>query len=175
MAALRRDLTQTLLSMVCIGALIVATFWIVRPFIAATIWATTIVVVTWPLMLRIESRLWKSRWLAITALLVILFVLFLVPLMLLVGTIVSNADEIAAELRTIVAFRMPAPPGWLADLPMVGGRLARAWQDVAAAGVEGLWTRVAPYAGSVTAWLVARAGGVGYLSLQYLLTLILAK
>ena len=52
----RRDLAQTLLSMVCLGALIVAAFWIVRPFIAATIWATTIVVVTWPLLLRIEHR-----------------------------------------------------------------------------------------------------------------------
>ena len=31
----RRDLTQTLLSMVCIGALIIAAFWIMRPFIAA--------------------------------------------------------------------------------------------------------------------------------------------
>jgi predicted PurR-regulated permease PerM len=174
MAAPQRDLTQTLLSMVCIGALIVAAFWIVRPFIAATIWATTIVVVTWPLMLRIESRLWKSRWLAITAMLVILLVLFLVPLMLLVGTIVSNADEIAGELRSVVAFRMPAPPSWLVGLPMIGARLGSAWQDVAAAGVEGLWARVAPYAGSVTAWIVARAGGVGYLSLQYLLTLILA-
>jgi len=174
MAAPQRDLTQTLLSMVCIGALIVAAFWIVRPFIAATIWATTIVVVTWPLMLRIESRLWKSRWLAITAMLVILLVLFLVPLMLLVGTIVSNADEIAGELRSVVAFRMPAPPSWLVGLPMIGARLGSAWQDVATAGVEGLWARVAPYAGSVTAWIVARAGGVGYLSLQYLLTLILA-
>src|ERR1019366_7576912 len=111
---------------------------------------------------------------AITAMLVILLVLFLVPLMLLVGTIVSNADEIAGELRSVVAFRMPAPPSWLVGLPMIGARLGSAWQDVAAAGVEGLWARVAPYAGSVTAWIVARAGGVGYLSLQYLLTLILA-
>jgi predicted PurR-regulated permease PerM len=170
----RRDLTQTLLSMVCIGALIVAAFWIVRPFIAATIWATTIVVVTWPLMLRIEKRLWQSRWLAITVILLILLVVFLVPLALLVGTIVSNSDDIAAEFRSLIALRMPLPPGWLVSLPMVGPRLASVWQDTAAAGAEGLWARLAPYAGSVTSWLIARAGGVGYLSVQYLLTLILA-
>lgn len=174
MPAPRRDLTQTLLSMVCIGALIIAAFWIVRPFIAATVWATTIVVVTWPLMLRLEARLWKSRWLAITAMLVILLVVFLVPLALFVGTIVSNADEIVVEFRSLLAFRMPAPPAWLVALPMVGPRLGSLWQDTAAAGAEGLWARLAPYAGSFTAWLVARAGGVGYLSVQYLLTLILA-
>jgi predicted PurR-regulated permease PerM len=160
--------------MVCIGALIVAAFWIVQPFVAATIWATTIVIVTWPLMLRLEARLWNSRWLAITAMLVILLVVFLVPLALLVGTIVSNADDIAFEFRSLLAFRMPAPPAWLLALPLVGARLGSLWQDTAAAGAEGLWARVAPYAGTVTSWLVARAGGVGYLSVQYLLTLTLA-
>ncbi|HZV92546.1 MAG TPA: AI-2E family transporter YdiK, partial [Caldimonas sp.] len=170
----RRDLAQTLLSMVCLGALIVAAFWIVRPFIAATIWATTIVVVTWPLLLRIEKRLWNSRWLSITAMLVILLILFMVPLALLVGTLLSNADQIAFEFNSLLAFRMPTPPDWLVGLPVVGARLASLWHDTAAAGAEGLWARLAPYAGTVTGWLVARAGGVGYLSLQYLLTLILA-
>ena len=125
-------------------------------------------------MLRLEARLWKSRWLAITAMLVILLVVFLVPLALFVGTIVSNADEIVVEFRSLLAFRMPAPPAWLVALPMVGPRLGSLWHDTAAAGAEGLWARLAPYAGSFTAWLVARAGGVGYLSVQYLLTLILA-
>ncbi len=174
MPAQRRDLTQILLSMVCIGALVIAAFWIVQPFIAATIWATTIVVVTWPLMLRIEARLWKSRWMAIAVLMVLLLVVFLVPLALLVGTIVSNSDDIAFEFRSLLAFRMPAAPSWLVSLPMVGPQIGKIWQDTAAAGAEGLWARLAPYAGTVTAWLAARAGGVGYLSLQYFLTLILA-
>jgi predicted PurR-regulated permease PerM len=170
----RRDLTQILLSLICIGALVVAAFWIVQPFIAATIWATTIVVVTWPLMLRIEARLWKSRWLAITVLMVLLLIVFLVPLALLVGTIVSNADEITAEWQSLLALRMPSAPDWVLNLPVVGGWLGKTWQDTAAAGAAGLWSRVAPYAGSVTGWLVARAGGVGYLSVQYFITLILA-
>jgi predicted PurR-regulated permease PerM len=170
----RRDLTQILLSMICIGALVIAAFWIVRPFIAATIWATTIVVVTWPLMLRVEARLWKSRWLAITVMMVALLVVFLVPLALLIGTIVSNSDEIADEWRSLLAFHMPDPPSWLIGLPLVGEKIAGVWQDTAAAGAAGLWARLAPYAGSVTGWLVARAGGIGFLTVQYLLTLILA-
>ena len=57
----QRDLTATLLGVLSIGALIVAAFWIVRPFLAAAIWAVMIVVVTWSVMLRIEARLWKNR------------------------------------------------------------------------------------------------------------------
>ncbi len=174
MPAQRRDLTQILLSLICIGALVVAAFWIVRPFVAATIWATTIVVVTWPLMLRIEARLWKSRWLAITALMVLLLIVFLVPLALLIGTIVSNDDEITAAWHSLILFRMPAAPDWVANVPVIGGWLSKTWEDVAASGTADLWSRVAPYAGSVTAWLVARAGGVGFLIVQYLITLILA-
>jgi predicted PurR-regulated permease PerM len=170
----RRDLTQILLSMVCIGALLIAAFWIVRPFIAATIWATTIVVVTWPLVMHLEARLWKSRWLAIAVMMVLLLVVFLVPLALLVGTIVSNADDIADEWHSLLAFDMPDAPSWLAGLPVVGDRLANLWRDTAAAGAQGLWARLSPYAGSVTAWLAARAGGLGYLTVQYLLTLVLA-
>ena len=47
---LRRDLTRTVLAIVIIGGLIVASFWILRPFIAAIIWATMIVVATWPIL-----------------------------------------------------------------------------------------------------------------------------
>ena len=65
-------------------------------------------------------------------------------------------------------------PSWLAGVPVVGDRLANLWRDTAAAGAQGLWARLSPYAGSVTAWLAARAGGIGYLTVQYLLTLVLA-
>ena len=42
-APIRGDLTRTVLAVLFIGGLIVTSFWILRPFIGATIWATTIV------------------------------------------------------------------------------------------------------------------------------------
>lgn len=174
MAEPRADLTGTLLGILFIGALIVAAFWIVRPFMAAAIWATTIVVMTWQVMLRLQRRLWHSRGLAIAVMMVILILVFVVPLTLAVGTIVANAGDIAERARVIAGFRMPVPPAWLRELPFVGIGIAGAWEEAAAAGLEGLWLRVVPYAGSMTAWFVAEAGNVGYLVLQFLLTLVLA-
>jgi len=170
----QRDLTRIILGLSVVGALTVAAFWIVRPFLAATIWAVMIVVTTWQPMLWLQSRLWNRRALAIAVMTVILLLLFVVPLTLAAGTIVANTGEIAARLRTLATFRMPLPPDWMANLPFIGERVVSAWKEAAAAGFEGVWELVAPYAGSVTTWMVAKAGGVGFLALQFLLTLVIA-
>ena len=162
-----RDLTRTLLGVLCVGALIVATFWIVRPFLASAIWAMTIVVVTWPLLLRLQTRLWNSRALAITAMMVVLVLLLAVPLLLAVGTVFSNADEIADRLRLLIGYRIPPPPDWIVRLPMVGERIASTWREFEASGSTASG-RASCVRGSVTGWFVAEAGSLGFLARQFL-------
>jgi len=174
MAQAQRELARTLLGVIFLGALIVASFWILRPFLAAAIWATMIVVATWPVMLWFQARLWRRRALAVAAMTLMLLLVFVVPLTLAVGTIVANADEIVARLKSIADFRMPAPPDWMANLPFIGAKVVLAWEQAAASGVEGLLARLTPYAGSVTTWFVSEAGDVGVLLVQFLLTLVLA-
>ena len=48
MRDVQRDLPRDLLAVLFIGALIGVSLWILRPFLVAMIWATTIVVATWP-------------------------------------------------------------------------------------------------------------------------------
>ena len=50
------DLTRTFLLILIIAVLIVGSVWTLLPFLSALVWATTIVVATWPLMLRVERR-----------------------------------------------------------------------------------------------------------------------
>jgi predicted PurR-regulated permease PerM len=59
-----RDLTRTTLAVLFIGALIVGTFWILIPFLSAGLWATMIVISTWPVLLWLQARLWGRRGLA---------------------------------------------------------------------------------------------------------------
>jgi predicted PurR-regulated permease PerM len=169
-----RDLTGTLLGVIFLGALIVASFWILRPFLPAMIWATMIVVSTWPVMLWFEARFGKRRAFAVTAMTLVLLLVFVVPLTLAIGTIVLNADEFVVLLKAIAGFRMPAPPDWLAELPFVGPRMSLAWTQAAASGVEGLLARLMPYAGNVTKWFLAEAGDAGFLFVQFVLTVALA-
>ena len=173
-APFSRDFTATLAALLVIGAVGLGAFLIIRPFLAAAIWAVMIVVVTWQPMLNMQRRLWNSRALAILVMLTIVVLAFLVPLVLTVGTVVENAGVISAELRSLWPLGKPGVPHWVSDLPFVGSRVAAAWQEFAAAGVEGLFARLEPYTGTLTTWFVVRAGSLGYLIVQFLLTLVLA-
>jgi predicted PurR-regulated permease PerM len=45
-----QDLTRITLAVLFIAGLLVASFWVIQPFLAATVWALTLVLATWPLM-----------------------------------------------------------------------------------------------------------------------------
>jgi predicted PurR-regulated permease PerM len=157
-----------------IGVLIGFSFWILRPFLGAMVWATMIVVATWPVMLALQARMWHKRALAVTVMTVALLLVLVVPFSLAIGTIVSNADEIAGWAKSLATFKVPPPPEWVGKLPLVGSKTVQAWEQVAAAGIEDLAAKAAPYAGSVTRWFVAEVGSFGLVFVQFLLTIVLA-
>jgi predicted PurR-regulated permease PerM len=170
----RNDLTRTVLSILFIGGLIAASVWILRPFLAAMVWAIMIVVATWPVLQWLQARTGGRRWVAATLMTVILLLVLVVPLSTAVATLVSHANDIADWARHLPEFQLPPPPGWLKGLPVVGERAAEFWQDLATGGVQAVVVLVTPYAGVVTKWLVARAGGLGALFVQFLLTVVAA-
>jgi len=51
-----RDPARATLAVLFIAGLIVASFRVLQPFLLAAVWATMIVVATWPLMLRVDRR-----------------------------------------------------------------------------------------------------------------------
>ena len=170
----RPDLARNTLGVLFIAGLILAAFWVLRPFVGPAIWATTIVVATWPLMRRLQARLWQRRALAVTGMTLALLLLFVVPLTLAILTLVENADAIVDLVKQLSQLRMPTPPDWLSSLPVLGPRIDAVWKEVAAAGSEGLWAKLSPYAGMLTRWVVAEAGSLGYLALQVLMIVALA-
>jgi predicted PurR-regulated permease PerM len=174
MAEIQRDITRDVLAVLFIVVLIGSSIWILRPFLGALVWATTIVVATWPLMIRAQAWLWDKRSLAVTAMTLLLLCVLVVPLTFAIGTIVANVDEIAEWTKSMAAFKTPSPPEWVVSLPIIGAKAAELWRYVATAGVQEVTTRAAPYAGGVIKWFAARVGGVGVLLVEFLLTVILA-
>ncbi len=169
------DLTRITLGVLFIGALLGAVLWIVRPFLGATIWAAMVVVATWPLMLRVQGWLGRRRTLAVAVMTLLLLLVFVVPLTLAIVTIVDNADEMVSWGKLAAAWNLPDnPPAWLAQLPLVGGLVEGAWQRFNALGLRDLLPRLSPYAGNLTRWFVGQLGGVGFLLLQFLVTVVIA-
>jgi predicted PurR-regulated permease PerM len=171
---LSRDITRITLAVLFIGVLMAAGFWIMRPFLLALIWATTIAVATWPIMLRLQSWLGGKRSLAVAGMTLALLLVFVVPFALAILTIVNHADQIVGWAKGFATYSLPSPPDWVGKLPVGGSKLSEAWQDIAAAGPGGLRARLVPYAGAIVKWFVEQAGTLGSMLVQFLLTVVIA-
>jgi predicted PurR-regulated permease PerM len=172
--SLSRDIASITLAVLFIGVLMAAIFWILRPFLLALIWATMIVVATWPIMLRLQTWLGGRRSLAVAVMTLALLLVFFVPFSLAVGTIVSRADQIVAWAKEFATYTLPPPPAWAGKLPVVGSKLTQAWQEITAAGPGGLRARLAPHTGEILKWFAGQAGSLGMMFVQFLLTVIIA-
>ena len=171
---IQRDITRTVLAVFFIVALMGSAIWILRPFLGAVVRAATIVVATWPFMRVVEAWLWGKRWLAVAAMTFLLLAVLVAPLSLAIGAIVANVDEIAEWARSLSHFTMAPTPEWLRGLPLIGGAAVEAWRYAAAAGIQDIAAKAAPYAGVVIKWFVAQLGNIGVLFVQFLLTVVLA-
>jgi predicted PurR-regulated permease PerM len=171
----RGDLARVTFGVLFIGLLLGTSLWILRPFLGPLIWATMVVVATWPLMLRVQGWLWGKRALAVTLMTLLLLLLFVVPLVLAIITIVGNADRLVEWAKLASTYRLPETvPAWLVNLPLVGGLAERAWEQAAELGLRDLLPRLSPYAGDLTKWFVAEVGSIGVLLLQFLLTVVIS-
>jgi len=168
------DLTRTTLAVLFIGGLIVAAFWVLRPFLGAIVWATLIVVPTWPMMLRVQARLRNRRSYAVAVMTLALLLVLVAPLMLAIGTVVDNAEVISGWAKSLAHFSLPPPPDWVGKLPLIGEKIAQMWDQAAASGMQELAAKATPYAGSVGKWFAAEIGGVGLVLVQFLLTVVIA-
>ena len=166
-----RDLVRIVLGVLLIVLLIGAALWILGPFLPALIWATMIVVATWPLLLRLQRALGGRRSLATVAMTTLLFVIVVAPLALAVSTIVQQAARLS-DLE-VAEIRIPMPPVWIEGVPVVGAKLAAEWRVYAAATPEELASKAAPYVTPVVSWIANRAGAFGTFLLHLLLTLLL--
>ena len=99
------------LGVLFIGMLIAASFWILLPFLTAILWATTIVVTTWPVLLGLQARFRGKRWPAVTVMTVLLLLVIIVPIPLAVSTIVARVGDIAALGNSLAAFTIKAIRG----------------------------------------------------------------
>jgi predicted PurR-regulated permease PerM len=169
-----RDLTRTILIVLCMVGLIAASFWILRPFIPALIWATMIVVATWSAMLHAQQTFWGLRWVAVILMIGALLLAFVIPFSLAIATIVDNAEDIGSWVGTLSRARLPALPDWVHTLPLIGPRAAATWNELASTRAEELAARLQPYARNIAQWLVGEVGSLGMVALQFLLTVIIA-
>jgi predicted PurR-regulated permease PerM len=174
MTDIRRDLTRTTLAIFFIVGLIGLSLWVLRPFLAAGVWAAMIVVATWPLFMSLESRLGGRRLPAILIMTLGMLLLLVLPLWLAIDTISGNTEALTAAADYLVENGLPQPPSRVAGLPLVGETMAGLWSQLATGGSAGIIAKVTPYAADTGKWVLAQVGGLGGMLVQFLLIVTIA-
>jgi predicted PurR-regulated permease PerM len=100
--------------------LVIGCLIVLRPFVAAILFAAAITISSWPLYLRLLARLKQRRTLAALVMSVCLTLLIIVPLTLVTWNIADNAAEFYDQLKASIGSGTLAPPAWIKDIPVVG-------------------------------------------------------
>jgi predicted PurR-regulated permease PerM len=166
------DIPRIVLFVLFIGALLAGSFWTLLPFLSSLIWATTIAVATWPVLLRLQQLTGRRSW-AVVIMTGVVLLAFIAPLLLAVSTLLDAANRSPTVVNDFLAEGLGPPPSWIEEIPVVGDRLAGQWQATAAGGPDALRTLVQPYARTAAAWAIAATGGLGRTIVLILLTVLL--
>lgn len=162
------EIVRSVLLVAILGGLFFFSLWVLKPFLPALIWATMIAVATWPMMLAVQARLWRRRWLAVLVMTAAMSLVFLIPISLAIGTLVSHVGDFTTWAKSFDPSTLNTPPEWVAKIPLVGTRIADAWREFGAEGDLG--GKIAPYTGAVVGWFVSQVGTFGAVMIQILLT-----
>jgi predicted PurR-regulated permease PerM len=96
--------------------------YVLRPFLAAILFAAAVVISSWPLYLRLRLRMHGRRTLAALTMTLTLTLLVVIPLALVAYNLADNAAAAFDELRKLSAGDLHPPP-WVRSLPLIGGQL----------------------------------------------------
>ncbi|CAN7553139.1 AI-2E family transporter [Pseudoduganella sp. LjRoot289] len=100
--------------------LVVGCLVVLRPFLAAILFAAAITISSWPLYLMLLQRFRQRRTLTAAVMTFTLILIIILPLVLVTWNIADNAGQVYEKLREAVDAGTVAPPSWLRDLPVVG-------------------------------------------------------
>lgn len=168
------DITHLVLSVLFLAVLVAATFWVLSPFLTSILWATIVVVATWPLLLRLQSMVGGRRGRAVAIMTAAILLVVFVPVTLAVSTIVGNAESVTTGIRSLETIALPEPPAWLERIPLIGARVTAKWTSFAVLDAEQRLAVLTPYVQSGLQWFASKAGSVSTMLLQFLLTTIVS-
>ncbi|MBC7370132.1 MAG: AI-2E family transporter [Bdellovibrionaceae bacterium] len=171
------DIARIILTSSFIIMLLGGTIWILTPFLPATIWAITIVVTTWPWLLWLQNKMKSRRGPAVAVMMTGLVFAVILPMAIAVSLVLSLIEQVTEWSKTVEEFKIPAPPHWISDLPVMGAQLSESWTRFSLRDPQELLVHVQPYLKSGGVWAVAVFGSFGmsfvHLSLSVAIAAIL--
>jgi predicted PurR-regulated permease PerM len=172
MSERRSQLIGNAVLLACVAVLVLGVLAVLRPFLSAIVWASIIVVATWPIMLHVQRLFGGRRGLAVAVMSAGLFAAIVAPVAFLLGTLVTRLPDLRDLGGRVLAGPWPSPPDWLERLPF-GAQLTAQWQQAATRTPDHWAELVKPYLANLAVWLSQHVGTLGSITVDFLLTLVL--
>ena len=167
------DITRIVLLVLFIGLLLAGSLWTLLPFLGGLVWAATVVIATWPLLLKVRERTPKRPWIAVAVMTTLALLAVILPFAFAVSTLLDIAHRGPELLGDFLTRGLGPPPDWLDDIPLAGRQLQAKWLELAAGGQDALIAAAQPYVGAAAQWAIAVTGGIGMVTINILLTIAL--
>jgi predicted PurR-regulated permease PerM len=172
-ARLERNLGWIVLLLLLIGCVLV-----LRPFASALLWALVLCVSSWPLYQRLLKLLRGRRTWASLLMALVMILIMLLPFLVVGVTLADSVKELNSAARSWIDAGPPAPPAWLANLPVVGGKAAARWQSLttdSAKLLEATKRFIAPVGTGLFTASVVVGGGLLQLTLSIFIAFFLFR
>jgi predicted PurR-regulated permease PerM len=151
-------------------ALLVATLWILKPFLLPGIWAAIAAYMTWPLYAR--ARAWTGRPVLTASLVTLAFSLVIaLPIGWLLVTFASQASVVADRVQAWAAEGAPLPQ-WVNESAWLAPRVAELRESpLFGPAAAGEW--IARYGQTGSQWAVALGGSIARNVFEFVITLVM--
>ena len=149
--------------------LIVGCYLVLAPFLSAVLWALVLSITTWPAFQYLKRAIGNRATLAALVMTLAIAIVLLAPFVIVGITLAESADQLLQHGRKFIEEGPPEPPAWVAQLPLIGGRLQDYWAGIAhnsAAMLEELRKFIEPLRGAAIAGGSVIAAGILQLSLS---------
>ncbi len=156
-----------------VTVLITGCFAVLRPFLFAILWALILSFSTWPIYQRMERAVAGRRTLAAAMMVSSVAAVLIVPLVFLGTSLAEDVTTLIDMVRQLLSEGPPAPPAWVAELPLVGSRLHDRWQEMAGSGAK-LTAELMRYLVPVRDWALQGAANLGSSILHLTLSVFIA-
>jgi predicted PurR-regulated permease PerM len=165
---LEQNLGWLLLAFLLGGCLLV-----MRPFISTLLWAAVLSFALWPVYRRLLTLLRGHRTLAAALITLGMILVILLPFLIVGLTLADNVKELTTATRRWLDAGPPAPPAWLAKVPVVGESAVEHWRGFAADSgrlVEEAKKFIEPVASALLKTGLVLGSGVVQMALSILIT-----
>jgi len=124
--------TDQLVVLAALSLVVLGCFFVLRPFLSALLWAVILTFSSWPAYRQLLIWLKNRRSLAAFLMTIAITTVLLVPSVVIVLTLAGDVKEFASATIAWSRQGPPAPPEWIASIPLVGGEIIELWNAYSA-------------------------------------------